>query len=208
MPFPEFSTWQLAAIVEVPFEDRIQCQCKTCGHIVYKRVHIIAWGDGRVECWGQDCYQRELGATPAGGASKAIYDSIGGRRLTLEERELLRNNREQLIAKFSEEQERIRDQAERERRAVLQRMADERKRWSSAPAAESKRPPSPIHCPKQPVEHHSARSMIGSDWDELLREREGTCQYCGKKTTDWMWFFGATGVCVCRDCYRQGKAGK
>lgn len=206
MSCPELSTWHLAAVVEVPFEDRIQCQCKTCGHVVYKRVHIILWGDGRIECWGQDCYHRELGATPAGKASKAIYDCVGGRGLTAEERELLKNNREQLIAKFREEQERTRAQAERARQAVLQRSATERKRWSSAPTFESGHPPLPTYCPRPPVESHPASSTADSSWDELLREPEGTCQYCGKKTTEWVWFFGKTGMCVCRDCYRQGKA--
>jgi hypothetical protein len=126
MPFPESPVWQLAAIVEVPFEDRIQCQCQTCGHVIYKRVHIIVWADDRIECWGQDCSKRELGSTIAGRSSKSVYGFVDGRSLTPEERELLRENREQLIRKFREEQER-RVQAEREE--GFRNALEKRKRW-------------------------------------------------------------------------------
>jgi hypothetical protein len=36
-------------------------------------------------------------------------------------------------------------------------------------------------------------------------QRQGTCEFCGKKTTDWWSFDGRTGSCKCRECSRQGK---
>ena len=228
MPFTESPVWQLAAIVEVPFDDRVQCQCRACGHTVYKRVHIIEWADGRVECWGQDCYERELGATPAGRTSKAIYGPTDGRRLTPEERELLRNNREQLIAKFREDRERRieaererekalcdakfredqerRVQAEREREKTLRDARERRSLWHGTPRVRGNRLPlgdnvtnDLSRCRPVPIP-----VSTNSGWP---LEREGTCKYCGKKTRDWQSFFGKTGMCVCHDCYRQGKLG-
>lgn len=92
--------WILAAIVEVDYSDRIQCQCRGCGHIVFKRIHIVVWADGRIECWGSGCFARELGASRA--KVEPLYSGPGGRRLTAEEREWLKSNREQLVAEFRE----------------------------------------------------------------------------------------------------------
>jgi hypothetical protein len=199
MPSLESPMWQLAAIVEVPFEDRIQCQCKTCGHVIYKRVHIIVWADDRIECWGQDCYKRELGATEVGRTAKPVFEFVGGRRLTLEERELLRQNRELLIARFREEERRA--QSEREQEKAFREAREKQKRLYTKPA----------HFPpgrdvtSEFARHQPAPISVGSQHGGWPPDREGTCKYCGKKTRDWQSFFGSTGMCVCRDCYRQGK---
>lgn len=97
-------SWHLAAIVEVDQSERIQCQCNGCGRGVYKGVHLIQWDDGRIECWGSTCYARELGVHR--GNMSPLYSSLGGRRLTADERKLLISNRERLIAGFREEIER------------------------------------------------------------------------------------------------------
>lgn len=182
--------WHLAAVIEVPYDDRIQCQCKGCGHIVYKRVHLIVWIDGRIECWGQDCYARELGITRQGRTAKPIYDLGGRRKLTEEERELLKDNREQLIAKFQEEQQKreqqIEEQAERERQETLRFTALRRQPFK--------------HRVTKPRKFHRDTSQM-----EFLPEREGICEICGKKTRHWWCYDGKTGMCRCQDCKRQGK---
>ena len=100
--------WELAAVVEVEHEDRVQCQCNGCGHVVFKRVHLMVWEDGRIECWGSDCFKREhagsknFDGVPSNGGS--------GRKLTPEERAMLTNNREQLVAQFRAERKRIEDE--------------------------------------------------------------------------------------------------
>lgn len=185
MTSPESFAWHLAAVVEVPFDDRIQCQCKGCGHIVYKRVHLIVWTDRRIECWGQDCYARELGATPQGRTAKPIYDLGGRRKLTPEERELLKANREQLIAGFREEQQR-KEQAERERQETIRLAAEKRQQF--------------VYRVTEPHKRRRATSQVGP-----LREREGICEICGRKTDDWWYYNGKTGTCLCNDCKQQGK---
>jgi len=205
MSFPELPAWRLAAIVEVPFEDRIQCQCKTCGHIIYRRIHIIMWADDRIECWGQDCYKRELGATTAGRTSKSVYDFVDGRSLTPEERELLRENREQLIHKFREEQER-RVQAEREREQGFRNALEKREHWREISKARPDCFPSGEDVTSELARFQSARISVDSQSAGWPPDHEGTCKYCGKKTRDWQSFSGKTGMCVCRDCYRQGKS--
>jgi len=36
-------------------------------------------------------------------------------------------------------------------------------------------------------------------------EREGTCEFCGTKTRDWIVFDGKTGLCKCRACYGRSE---
>ena len=185
MTSPESLPWHLAAVIEVPFDDRVQCQCKGCGHPVYKQVHLIVWTDGRIECWGQVCYARELGATPQGRTAKPIYDLGGRHKLTQDERELLKGNREQLIARFREERQR-KEQAEHKRQEPLRRAA--KKRQHSVPLT------------AKPHEHQAAASQI-----EPNSDREGICEICGKKTNEWWCYYGKTGTCLCNDCKQQGK---
>ncbi len=90
--------WTLAAIVEVDHADRIQCQCKGCGQTVFRRVHVILLPSGGIECWGSTCYERELGSHR--GTVEPLYSSVQGRRLTEQEREWLKGNRDKLIAEF------------------------------------------------------------------------------------------------------------
>ncbi|MGP1345511.1 MAG: hypothetical protein ACTS3F_02430 [Phycisphaerales bacterium] len=98
--------WMLAAVFGVDKADRVQCQCKGCGHAVYRRVHMIVWSDGRIECWGGICYQRELGVAARELGIKPMFTGTGGHRLTAEERAMLDENRERLIERFKERWER------------------------------------------------------------------------------------------------------
>jgi len=92
--------WNLAAIISVDRQHRVQCQCRGCGHAVFARVHLIVGQAEEIECWGSTCYERELGVMAEQLGIKPAYTSSGGRRLTDEERALLTQNREALIERF------------------------------------------------------------------------------------------------------------
>lgn len=195
----ESPAWHLAAIVEVPFDDCVQCQGKMCGHAVYRQVHIIIWTDGRIECWGQTCYERELGVTSQGRDSKTISGSGSGRILTPEERELLRHNREQLIAKFRKEEEEH-ARAERERQENLRRAAEGRERQRDASLFRSRTLSPRVNLSADFAPHRAAPIPTSSSPIEQPREREGICKFCGKKTDKWWLYEGKTGMCICYDC--------
>lgn len=38
------------------------------------------------------------------------------------------------------------------------------------------------------------------------QDKEGTCIFCGKKTREWWFYDGATGMCRCKECSRKGLA--
>ena len=89
----------LLAIVEVDKTDRVICRAPNCGHSIYKRIHVIKL-DGKVTVYGSECFKRllgsEAGITPHYGTSTS-------RQLTNEERQLLLENTESLIAQFEAE---------------------------------------------------------------------------------------------------------
>lgn len=89
---------ELLVIIEVDREDRVVCQAPGCGHAVYKRVHVVRLGDV-MGVYGSDCYGRlfrdQLGAPRYGGGT--------GRVLSVEERQLLAQNTERLIARLEAE---------------------------------------------------------------------------------------------------------
>lgn len=89
---------ELLVIIEVDRDDRVVCQAPGCGHAVYKRIHVIRH-DGAIGVYGSDCFGRlfrdQLGAPRYGGGT--------GRVLTADERNLLVQNTERLIAQFEAE---------------------------------------------------------------------------------------------------------
>jgi len=97
--------WSLIGIIEVAQSDRVQCQCNDCGQPVYKRIHMILWPQGRIECWGSECFAREMGLTHDGYKVVPLYTGRTVRRLTNQERELLSSNRDELIELFRQEWE-------------------------------------------------------------------------------------------------------
>lgn len=182
----EAAGWILAAIVEVDHADRIQCQCKGCGQTVFRRVHVIAFPNGDIECWGSTCYDRELGSHR--GRVEPLYSSVQGRRLTEQEREWLKGNRDKLIAEFRAAKEQklaaiaeraARAKAEADRVAEQERLrleeaarafAQERRAWTpdepprrsrqSVPSPQVRFGPEPMHDPL----YREIRDKLAARW--------------------------------------------
>lgn len=118
---------ELLVIIEVDRDDRVVCQAPGCGHAVYKRIHVIRHG-GAIGVYGSDCFGRlfrdQLGTPRYGGGA--------GRVLTADERKMLVQNTERLIAQF-----------EAEHQLALEQTSVQRQRIQS-------------QAPKAPVERGSA----------------------------------------------------
>lgn len=88
----------------------------------------------------------------------------------------------------------------------LRKRMFERRRWEDArsrfvrnvPAtAANKRLFSQTQLPYQPTYRRSGESTNATI---PFRQREGTCKFCGRLTSDWVTFFGKTNECICRNC--------
>ena len=90
------------AVVGVDKSDRIVCQAQGCGHGVYRRIHIVSHDNGELGVFGSDCFERMFGQVFS---KLPRYGGREARELTAEERQLLADNTERLIAKFEEERQ-------------------------------------------------------------------------------------------------------
>ena len=93
------SNIELLAIVEVSKTERVICRAPNCKHSVYKRIHVVKL-DGKITVYGSECFKRLLGADVN---HKPHYGSSIIRLLTPEERLLLIENTDILIARFEVE---------------------------------------------------------------------------------------------------------
>jgi hypothetical protein len=107
MPEPELNTFcedrstaALLAIVSVEHADRVRCAQPTCGHSVYRRIHIVS-ESGKLLVLGSTCFERRYGTATVLGMAR--FGGGEGRMLTNEERQLLLNNTQALLAQFEEE---------------------------------------------------------------------------------------------------------
>lgn len=130
----------LLAVVCVEKANRVVCQARGCGHGVYRRIHVVRHDDGTLGVYGSDCFDRLFGHYLTG---TPYYGSGGGRELTPDERQMLAENTEQLIAQFEAEQqvELERARQTQELQAEVERAARERADRLRA-EAERRRPPS------------------------------------------------------------------
>ena len=95
-------TGTLLAIVSVDRENRVRCGQPSCGHSVYRRIHVVR-EDDQLLVLGSTCFEKRYGA--AAGLGPAQHGGGGeGRLLTDEERQLLLTNTHALIAQFEEEE--------------------------------------------------------------------------------------------------------
>ena len=95
-------TGTLLAIVSVDRENRVRCGQPSCGHSVYRRIHVVR-EDGELLVLGSTCFEKRY--CGAAGLGPAHHGGGGGegRLLTDEERQLLLTNTQALIAQFEEE---------------------------------------------------------------------------------------------------------
>lgn len=101
---PPDMPWFLAAIIEVSKEKRVRCQRQGCPKTVWKAVHMIVWADGRIECWGGDCFGEHLAKYASPEQLTPRWSSGGGgHKLTDEQRALLVSNREELVKRIEED---------------------------------------------------------------------------------------------------------
>lgn len=94
------STAKLLAIVSVEHVDRVRCGQPTCGHSVYRRIHVVREG-GTLLVLGSTCFAKRYGTDTALGLAR--FGGGEGRPLTDAERQLLVNNTEALLTRFEEE---------------------------------------------------------------------------------------------------------
>jgi hypothetical protein len=131
---------QLLAVVGVEKAERVVCQADGCGHGVYRRIHVVRHDDGSLGVYGSDCFSRLFGHLIE---SNPQYGGGDGRELTAEERLMLAENTERLIAQFEVEHQALLEQARlrQEQRAKVEQAARERLERQRA-EAERRRPPS------------------------------------------------------------------
>lgn len=98
----------LLAIVEVDETERVYCAQPGCKHTVYKAIHVVREGD-QLFVLGSTCFKKRYGSATALG--KAQHWGGNGKLLTTEERALLAENTEALLARFAAEEIRLRDEA-------------------------------------------------------------------------------------------------
>ena len=112
------------------------------------------------------------------------------------------------LHQLQEEKSRL-EQLEVQRREE-ERLREEQRRasstavwWTPSPSTGLSRA-APLHVVPAP------RSQPNNDIENRLvdfsRSKEGTCVFCGEKTTSWWYYDGRTGTCKCRNCQQAGKS--
>lgn len=130
---------QLLAVVGVEKAERVVCQAHGCGHGVYRRIHVVRHDDGSLGVYGSDCFGRLFGHLIE---SSPQYGGGAGRELTADERQMLAENTERLIAQFEAEHQALLEQARlrQKQQAKVEQAARERLERQRA-EAERRRPP-------------------------------------------------------------------
>jgi len=136
-------TGHLLAIVEVEKADRVVCQAVGCGHGVFRRIHVVRHDDGSLGVYGSDCFEKLFGQLVG---ERPRYGSGDGRELTPQERLMLAENTERLIAQFEAEHQALLEQAR------LRREQQDKVEQAAREAAELRRAEAERHRPPTPAE--------------------------------------------------------
>ncbi len=88
---------ELLAVVEVDPDKKIQCCAPNCKRSVYKRIHVVRSDSGEIQVLGERCFSLIYGNGVSGRHGDS---SLTSRKLTEDERQLLINNTQELIAKL------------------------------------------------------------------------------------------------------------
>lgn len=100
---------RLLAIVEVDKSEKVYCAQPGCRHTVYKAIHVVKEGE-QLLVLGSTCFEKRYGDLKALG--KAQHWGGNGKVLTSEERALLAENTQALLARFEAEEGRLRQEGE------------------------------------------------------------------------------------------------
>ena len=119
---------RLLAVVEVDKTARVYCAQPGCKHTVYKAIHVVREGE-KLLVLGSTCFIKRYGSATALG--KAQHWGGNDKFLTTEERALLAENTEALLARFAAEEARLREEAA----LKLKRLQELAARPTSPPAA-------------------------------------------------------------------------
>lgn len=96
---------RLLAIVEVDSSERVRCSQPGCQKPVHRAIYIVREGD-ELLLLGSTCFQKRFGSLTALG--QAQYGGGGGKLLSAEERLMLQENTEALLARFAAQEEEAR----------------------------------------------------------------------------------------------------
>lgn len=99
---------RLLAIVEVDKSEKVFCAQPGCHHSVYKAIHVVKDGE-QMLVLGSTCFKKRYGSLTALG--KAQHWGGSGKLLTSEERALLAENTQALLALFEAEEAKLRQEA-------------------------------------------------------------------------------------------------
>ena len=91
--------YELLQIVEVEQENRVRCCAPRCNRSLYKKIHVVR-DNGELLVLGEKCYGLIYKARES---KQSNYFSHASRKLSSEERMLLIENTESLIALFEQE---------------------------------------------------------------------------------------------------------
>jgi hypothetical protein len=174
---------ELLAIVEVDKADRIICQAEGCGHGVYKRIHVVRHEDGRAGVYGSDCFERLFGSLVP--IAMPRYGCCEARALSVNERALLVDNTERLLAQFETEHRKALEavRLRREQQKKVERAAVDRGQKANQ-EAERRRPPAEAElAPYEAEAKRRVREKYDVDpnapgWKGLVRQIQ--CELLGR----------------------------
>lgn len=135
---------RLLAILGVERERAVRCRAGGCNRPVHARIHVVEEDDGAILVLGSKCFDiLYRGRLPG----ESAYTGTDSRKLTEQERRLLEENTEQLIAVFHRERELARERLAREKleRERLAREKVERERFERERRATQAAPASSPH---------------------------------------------------------------
>jgi hypothetical protein len=110
---------RLVAVLALDPHHKVQCQQPGCGRGIYARVHVVR-DSGCFKVLGADCYANHYGGALGLGPAQFGWGGAG-LKLTDEQRALLIQNTQALIAQFEEMEARERDARESQLRELQRR---------------------------------------------------------------------------------------
>ena len=177
---------RLLAILGVERARAVRCRAKGCNRPVHARIHVVEEDDGSILVLGSTCFEiLYRGRLPG----ESVYTGTDSRKLTEQERWLLEENTEQLIAAFHQERELARERLAREK---LEREGFERERLEQERRATQAAPASSLH-----------EDVPGVREEPPEPGRAVKCHFCGGQMKTPLPYTSAIGF-KCQTCKDTG----